>query len=94
MAGINKTVFTNASDPQELRAPRDGRTYLLLQNNSDADIYYDEGTIPDANTGIKIGAGQYLELNQSQGRAVPQGNLWIVGASASPTRQAVRVKEG
>jgi hypothetical protein len=94
MPGINKTVYVNAVQPVELRPPHGGRTYFFLQNNSAAEIYYDEGTQATQENGIAVGAGQFLELNASMGQAVPQGAVWLLGASASPTQQRVRVKEG
>lgn len=91
---INTTVYVNATQPQELRPPKDGRTYFFLQNNSNADIYYDEGTQATPENGIAVGAGQFIELTASMGHAVPQGSVWLLGAAAAPTQQRVRVKAG
>lgn len=92
--GIKKTVYVNSTQPVELRPPRDKpRTYFFLQNPSAASIYYDEGTQATAENGIEIGAGQFVELDSSQGGAVPQGNVWLLGASAAPTQQRVIVRE-
>jgi hypothetical protein len=94
MARVRKTVYVNATQDQELRPPRGGRTYFFLQNPSAASIYYEEDTMATAENGLEIGAGQTLELDVSQGQSVPQGNVWVRGASAAPAQQRVLVKEG
>ncbi len=92
--GTFKTVYVNQDTDVELKPPAQERTYLFIQNNSSADIYYSEGTIATSETGIVLQAGQWLELSSNLGNAVPQGHVWLRGAAASPTRQRVQVKEG
>lgn len=93
MAG--KTIYVNAVTDVECKPPRDkNRTYFFAQNTSVASVYYSEDTIATAENGIEIGAGQFLELDESQGRSVPQGNVWFRGASAAPAQQRIVIKEG
>lgn len=88
------TLYVNASAHVEKRPPRGRRrTYFFAQNLSANDIYYEEGTMADPVRSIKIGAGQYIELWQSQGDAVPQGNVWFLGSVAAPATQQIQVKE-
>lgn len=94
IGGMFKTIYVNADTDVELRPPPGGRTYLFIQNNSAGDIYYSEGTPANVDNSILLQGGQWLELSQNLGNAVPQGNVWIKGASPTPTRQRVQVKEG
>lgn len=90
--GMFKTVYVDQNTDVELRPPPQGRTYLFIQNNSTGDIYYSEGIQANADNGITLQAQQWLELSTNLGNAVPQGSVWIKGASAA--RQRVQVKEG
>lgn len=92
--GIFKTVYLDSATDVELKPPPSGRTYIFIQNNSAGDIYYSEGTIATSENSIVLQTGQWLELSVNLGNAVPQGPVWLRGASAPPTRQRVQVKEG
>lgn len=93
MASFRDTLYVDSATHVEKRAPKKRRTYFFAQNLSSADIYYEEQTMADANRSIKIGAGQFIELWQSQGDAVPQGSIWFLGSAAPGTRQQIQVKE-
>lgn len=94
MGTTNDVLYVNASTDVEKRPPKGGRTYFFAQNNSAADIYYDEGTLATSENGITLNAGQFIELRSTDGDSVPQGPIWFRGSSAAPTFQRVRVKEG
>jgi hypothetical protein len=87
------TIYVNASLDVEKRPPRSGRSYFFAQNNSAADVYYEEGTIATSENGIVLSAGQFIELTKSDGDSVPQGSVWFRGSSASPTLQRILIKE-
>ncbi len=91
---MRDTIFVNASTHYEKRPPKGKRrTYFFAQNQSSADIYYEEGTTADPVRSLVIGSGQTLELDASQGQSVPQGNVWFLGSSAAPATQRVQIKE-
>lgn len=95
MANYRKTIYVNSAVDVECRPPRDRRrTYFFAQNPSAASVYYEEDTLATAENGIEVAAGQYIELDQTRGDSVPQGNVWFRGASAPPALQRVIVKEG
>lgn len=95
MANYRKTIYINSSVDVECRPPRDRlRTYFFAQNVSAASIYYEEGTLATSENAIEIQTGQYIELDQTRGNAVPQGNVWFRGSVAAPTLQRVIIKEG
>lgn len=87
-------IYVNASVDMEVRPPKGGRTYFFAQNNSAADVYYEEGTLATSENGIVIAAGQFIEQRASDGQSVPQGNLWFRGSAAAPTLQRITIKEG
>jgi hypothetical protein len=93
------TIYVNNLTPWEIRAPRTGRQHFFLQNLSAASIFYEEGKPPgggDALTGqpngIELQAGQSLSMNYNTDD-VPQGSIWISGATAAPTLQRVVYRE-
>lgn len=76
-------------------APKNGRDSLFIQNNSGNTIYYSEDTPLQPSTtanGIAIGGGLFLTVDQTQGKAVPQGTIYLLGSTAA--LQSVIVKEG
>lgn len=92
---MRDTRYVNAIRPEEIKPPRDKtRDYLFIQNVSANSIFYEEGTIATSENGIEIGAGQFIEFDRSMGKAVPTGNIWVVGSVASPATQRVLVKQG
>lgn len=92
--GTRNTIYVNNILDLEVRPPRTGRSYFFAQNLSDADVYYEEGTLATSENGILIGAGQNIELRASDGQSVPQGNVWFRGSKASPLLQRILIKEG
>jgi hypothetical protein len=91
----NDTIYVNSATDREKRPPKDRRrTYFFAQNLSTADIYYAEDTMATSENGITLSAGQFLELDTSQGAAVPQGNVWFRGSVAAPALQRIIIKEG
>lgn len=91
---MRDTIYVNATAHVEKRPPRHKRrTYFFAQNLSANDVYYEEQTMADPNRSIKLGAGQFIELWESQGDAVPQGNVWFLGSVASPATQQIQIKE-
>ena len=92
--GIFKNVFLDANTNEEIKPPPGGWTYLFIQNNSGADIYYSEGTPADSQNGIVLESGQWYELSSNLGNALPNGSFWLRGSAASPTRQRVQIKGG
>lgn len=88
------TIYVNAAVDVEKKSPKGGRSYFFAQNLSANDVYFDEGTMATSENGITIAAGQFLELRQSDGQSVPQGNIWFRGSVAAPATQRILVKEG
>ncbi len=86
-----KTVYVSSTDPQELRPPKNGRTFLYIGNPADnADsIYYSDGVVAVPENALEIPPGSYARFERSAGDEVPQGNVWIIGETATRTRVQV-----
>lgn len=91
--GTRNTIYINSVLDVEVKPPRAGRTYFFAQNLSDADVYYEEGTMATSENGLLIAAGQNIELRRSDGASVPQGNVWFRGSKAAGSFQRVLIKE-
>lgn len=90
--GIFYPVYVDQNTAVEVKPPPSGWTYLFVQNQSSGDIYYSEGTQATSDNGIVLSTGQWLELSSNLGNALPNGNIWLKGSSAS--RQRVQIKGG
>lgn len=93
--GASNPYVVSSSVQARVPAPRGGRDSLFIQNNSGFTIYYSEDTPLTPNTlsqGIQIGAGLFFSVDQTQGKAVPQGTFYLLGSDANS--QNVIVKEG
>jgi len=76
----------------ELRPPPgvNGRSYLLIQNNSADSIYLGFDTHGSTNNGIEVPAGQFYERETHP----PQNKIYMKGAGAVGARQKILVTEG
>lgn len=91
----NYPVVVSSSSQARVPSPRGGRDSLFIQNQSNFTIYLSEDSPLTPNTlsqGIQIGAGLFYSVDQTMGKAVPQGTIFILGSDANA--QAVIVKEG
>jgi len=89
MSGGNYPVYVSSIVPWEMKPPKDRpRSTLFLQNLSPNAVLVGEDTIPDANSGIQLGAGLILTYDVSQG-PVPQGKIWIVGTNGGVLQQII-----
>lgn len=93
-SGVWRTEYVNSSTDVEVKPPPGGWTYLFVQNNSTGDVYYNEGTMANADNCILLQSGQWLELSSNLGNALPQGTFWLKGSTAAPARQRVQIKGG
>lgn len=84
--------FVDAVIEQEIKPIKaaGGRSYLLIQNRSIDAIYINFNTHADENNGIELPAGQYYEADKS----VPNDYIYIKGAGAAGSLQAVHITEG
>lgn len=91
MATYPKTEYVNAVTEIEIKQAIGGRKreYLIVQNMSGDEVYFNQGTHADANNGITIAGGLFLERE----RTVPQGTLYIKGSVAAPALQRVVIEE-
>ena len=93
-----RTLLLDNVTPQEIRAPRNGRAYLYIENHDVAKILYDEDTPSSLSyAGIEIAAaGNLLSIREwgqagnDEGHGVPQGSIWLLGSAAGPQRVTVR----
>lgn len=93
--GTRQTIYVDSATDVEIRPFRDKKqSYFFAQNGSLESVFYEEDTLATSENGIEIPAGQFIELKESDGQSVPQGNVWFRGASAPGTRQLVKVKRG
>lgn len=94
--GASNPYIVSTTKQARVPAPRGGRDSIFIQNNSGFTIYYSEDTPLTALTaltqGIQIGAGLYYAADQTQGKAVPQGTIFLLGSNAAD--QNIIVKEG
>lgn len=85
------TIYVTATEPTELKPPKNRRrATLFLQNLSGDPVYFAEDSIATPENGIELGAGLQMQLTEADG-PVPQGNVWVTGSVA--TRQRVVVRE-
>lgn len=93
--GSSNPYIVSTTKQARVAAPTGGRNSLFIQNVSAGVIYYSEDSPLTPNTltqGIQINAGQYLSIDQTMGKAVPQGSIFLLGSTAGD--QALIVKEG
>lgn len=89
------TILVSTTKQVRVPAPKGGRSSLFIQNNSGNTIYMSEETPLTPSTtanGVQIGGGLFYSVDQTMGKAVPQGTIWILGSNAAD--QTVIVKEG
>ena len=88
---LNNTVFVNSghsiqTESQQVLPANGGRNYLLIQNNSGADIRASFGNKADLFNGVLISSGGYYEPF-----VVPSSSINLLGTAAD---SAVVVVEG
>lgn len=90
-----RTLYLNDATHEEIRAPKDGRTYLEIVNADAAVIYYAEDTMASAENGRQVAANtaKVIGSGEPAPSGVPQGTIWLLGSAASPARQRVIVKQ-
>lgn len=85
------TVYPTSTTPEEIKPPRDGRTTLTIFNYAAADsVFFSDDVIATPENGLEIPAGGFIRFEKSAGDEVPQGNCWLVGATANRARCVVR----
>lgn len=89
------TIYLDSATHYELRAPKNGRGTLEIDNANGAAIYMAEDTMANAENGISIAANTVRKYGKdSEIAAVPQGSVWLTGSQAAPTRQKVIIRCG
>lgn len=74
---LQSSISANQPSGFRLFSGNSNRRYLMIQNNSDADVYVGLGMVPDANTGVRLAAGGgSWEL---PAMAVPTNDIWFYG---------------
>lgn len=102
MAYIDRqTLYLNNVSAVEIRAPKTGRAYLVVENHDAAKIYMNENHCVDAALAANVAteiqpAGNNFSIREwgqagdDQGSGVPQGSLWFIGSVAGPQRVTIR----
>lgn len=92
MALNSYPIYVTNIAPVEVKAPRGGRSFLEIQNDDAAEIFFEENIIPTSETGLPIagGATRSWGAGGTSYTAVPQGNIWIIGSTAGLQKAIVR----
>lgn len=90
MRQLHHNKFVNAIKEEYIKATRQGRSYLLIENRSAGAIYINFDTHADSVNGIEIAAGGNYERETS----VPDNDIYIIGTSVDPALQRVNISEG